>query len=53
VVVITTIVKGAADPDAVKYRDVYRHNLQLLADHGARLAIGTDMRGSVPEERMS
>jgi imidazolonepropionase-like amidohydrolase len=50
VVVITTIVKDPADPDAAKYREVYHHNLRLLADHGVRLAIGTDMRGSVPEE---
>jgi imidazolonepropionase-like amidohydrolase len=50
VVVITTIVKDPADPDAAKYREVYQHNLQLLAHNGARLAIGTDMRGSVPEE---
>jgi imidazolonepropionase-like amidohydrolase len=50
VVVITTIVKDPSDPDAAKYREVYLHNLRLLADHRARIAIGTDMRGSVPEE---
>jgi len=50
VVVITTIVKDPSDPDAAKYREVYLHNLRLLADHRARIVIGTDMRGSVPEE---
>jgi imidazolonepropionase-like amidohydrolase len=50
VVVVTTIVKDPGDPDGAKYREVYVHNLQLLARYGARIAIGTDMRGSVSEE---
>jgi hypothetical protein len=50
VIVETTIVKAPKDPDADKYREVYRHNLQLLAQSGARIAIGCDTRGSVPEE---
>jgi hypothetical protein len=39
-----------ADPDAEKYREVYYDNPRFLADHGVRVVIGTDMRGSVPEE---
>jgi len=50
VVVVTTIVKDPGDADGAKYREVYLHNLQLLARYGARIAIGTDMRGSVSEE---
>jgi len=50
VVVITTTLKEPADPDAAKYHEVYRHNLSLLAKHGARIAIGTDSRGTAPAE---
>lgn len=50
VTVITTTFKEPSDPDAAKYRDVYRHNIGLLVQHGVNLVIGTDSRGSVPEE---
>jgi hypothetical protein len=50
VTVVTTIFKEASDPDALKYREVYRHNIALLAKYGVNLVIGTDSRGSVPEE---
>jgi hypothetical protein len=52
VVVITTTLKEPADPDAAKYREVYRHNLSLLAKHGAKIAIGTDSRGSAQAETL-
>jgi imidazolonepropionase-like amidohydrolase len=48
--VVTTIFKEPSDPDANKYREVYGHNLQLLARAGARLLLGTDMRGSISDE---
>lgn len=50
VVVITTTLKEPTDPDAGKYREVYRNNLSLLAKHGVRLAIGTDSRGTAQAE---
>jgi hypothetical protein len=50
VTVITTTFKEATDPDGAKYREVYRHNIALLVKHGVNLVIGTDSRGSVPEE---
>jgi imidazolonepropionase-like amidohydrolase len=50
VIIVTTLVKEPNDPDAAKYRKVYRHNLQLLAKRKAHLVIGTDMRGSVADE---
>lgn len=50
VTVITTAFKEASDPDAAKYRSVYQHNINLLAKYGVNLVIGTDSRGSVPEE---
>ena len=50
VVVVTTIVKQPDDPDASRYREIYRHNLRLLKRHGVRLVIGTDMRGSAVDE---
>jgi hypothetical protein len=52
VVVITTTLKEAANSDGEKYREVYRHNLSLLAKHGARVAIGTDSRGSAQDETL-
>jgi hypothetical protein len=52
VIVITTTLKEADDPDAGKYREVYRHDLSLLAKHGVRLAIGTDSRGSAQAETL-
>jgi hypothetical protein len=52
VVVITTTLKEPADPDAEKYREVYRHNLSLLAKHGVKIAIGTDSRGSAQDETL-
>jgi imidazolonepropionase-like amidohydrolase len=48
--VVTTIFKESKDPDAQKYREVYKHNLHLLAQAGARLILGTDMRGSISDE---
>jgi imidazolonepropionase-like amidohydrolase len=50
VFVITTTLKEADDPDAGKYREVYRHNLNLLAQHSVRMGIGTDSRGNAPAE---
>jgi imidazolonepropionase-like amidohydrolase len=50
VIIVTTLVKEPNDSDAAKYREVYRHNLQVLAKHNAQLVIGTDMRGSVADE---
>jgi hypothetical protein len=52
VIVITTTLKEPDDPDGAKYRDVYRHNLILLAKHGAKIAIGTDSRGSAQAEAL-
>jgi hypothetical protein len=50
VTVITTAFKEASDPNAAKYRSVYQHNISLLVKYGVNLVIGTDSRGSVPEE---
>jgi hypothetical protein len=50
VTVITTAFKEASDPYAAKYRSVYRHNVALLVKYRVNLVIGTDSRGSVPEE---
>jgi hypothetical protein len=52
VLVITTTLKEPDDPDAAKYREVYRHNLGLLAKYGVKIAIGTDSRGSAQAETM-
>ena len=52
VVVITTTLKEPADRNAANYREVYRHNLSLLAKHGARIAVGTDSRGSAQAEAL-
>jgi Amidohydrolase family len=48
--VVTTIYKKQSDPDVKQYREVYSHNLDLLARAGARLLLGTDMRGSISDE---
>jgi hypothetical protein len=48
--VITTTFKETTDPDAAKYREVYRHNIALLVKNGVNLVVGTDSRGSVPDE---
>jgi imidazolonepropionase-like amidohydrolase len=48
--VVTTIFKESSDPDAQKYHEVYEHNLHLLTQAGARLILGTDMRGSISDE---
>jgi hypothetical protein len=50
VTVITTAFKEASDPHAAEYRSVYQHNINLLVKYGVNLVIGTDSRGSVPEE---
>jgi hypothetical protein len=51
-VVVTTTLKEPDDPDKAKYREVYRHNLSLLAKHGVKIAIGTDSRGSAQAETL-
>jgi hypothetical protein len=53
IVVMTTTLKGPDDPDAAAFREVYRHNLNLLKQHHAVIAIGSDSHpGSAPSEAL-